>query len=201
MNKENLLAQIKQEFKNVTLGDAYTLLEEDYADTARWHFNEEHIDSNLTREEWDKNVISWIQQESELFSEDIQEAITAIQEKRKMFNRFTDPLDIPAEYLNKYQFGYMFLEPQAFLFYTPSMMVHEVCNFNSVNPFSFNRWLAVLQLGTEDSLKSLFSFFNKKQFTILIDFLKYLINLDTVNEVDKEDIKIVLKKVQSIQFS
>lgn len=200
MNKENLLAQIREEFKSITLGDAYTLVEEDYADTARWHFDKEHTNFNLTREEWDKQQISWLKQESEWFPEDIQEAIQAIQERRKMVNRFSNPLEIPYEYLNKYQFGYMFLQPQAFLFYTPSMMIHELCNFNCINPFSFNRWLAVLQLGSEDELNSLLSYFSKKQFNVLTDFLEYLLNLDTIDEFDKEDIQIVLNKIQLFKY-
>lgn len=198
MNKENLLAQIKQEFKNVTLGDAYTLFEEDYADTARWHFDEEHIDSNLTREEWDKQQISWIQQRV-WFSEDIQEAIQAIQEKRKMINRFPNPLKIPYEYLNKHQFGYMFLQPQAFLFYTPSMMIHELSNFDCVDGFSFDRWLGTLQFREDDRFNAILNCFSEKQFGVLIDFLEYLVNLDTIHEINKEDIIKVLNRVQSFK--
>lgn len=33
MDKEILLTLIRQEFKDITLGDAYTLVEEDYYDT------------------------------------------------------------------------------------------------------------------------------------------------------------------------
>ncbi len=38
MNIDTLKNQIEFEFKNVTLGDAYTLPEEDYVDTILWYF-------------------------------------------------------------------------------------------------------------------------------------------------------------------
>ncbi|MFI8143550.1 hypothetical protein [Acinetobacter sp. ABJ_C5_2] len=48
MNIDTLKNQIEFEFKNVTLGYAYTLPEEDYADTSYWYFDKQHSDSNLT---------------------------------------------------------------------------------------------------------------------------------------------------------
>jgi len=194
MNKEILLTQIKQEFKDTTLGDAYTLAEEDYADTSHWHFDEKHIDSNLTREEWDKQEIEEMIKHRWWLPEEIEEAIKAIKEKRKMSNRFPNPLEIPYLYLNKYRVGFIFLKPQAYLFYTPSIMIHKLCNPDYIDGFSFNSWLNVLVLEKDDL--NILSYFSKKQFNVLINFLEYLIHLNTVDEFDKENIQIALKKIQ-----
>ena len=48
MNIYTLKKKITLEYKNVTLRDAYTLPEEDYADTSYWYFDKQHPDSNLT---------------------------------------------------------------------------------------------------------------------------------------------------------
>lgn len=48
MDIETLKKQIEQEYKGVTLGDNYTLAEEDYADTSYWYFDKQHSGSNLT---------------------------------------------------------------------------------------------------------------------------------------------------------
>jgi hypothetical protein len=194
MNKEILLTQIKQEFKDLTLGDTYTLAEEDYADTSHWHFDEKHIDSNLTREEWDKQEIEEMIKHRWWLPEEIEEAIKAIKEKRKMSNRFPNPLEIPYLYLNKYRVGFIFLKPQAYLFYTPSIMIHKLCNPDYIDGFSFNSWLNVLVLEKDDL--NILSYFSKKQFNVLINFLEYLIHLNTVDEFDKENIQIALKKIQ-----
>lgn len=199
MNKEILLNQIKQEFKDLTLGDTYTLAEEDYADTSHWHFDEKHIDSNLTREEWDKQEIEEMIKHRWWLPEDIEEAIKAIKEKRKMSNRFPNPLEIPYLYLNKYRVGFIFLKPQAYLFYTPSIMIHKLCNPDYIDGFSFNSWLNVLVLKENDRFNTFLNCFNNKQLDVLIDFLEYLLNLDTVDEFDKEDIQIVLNKIQSFK--
>lgn len=197
MNKESLLTQIKKEFRDVVLGDSYTLVEEDYADTSHWYFDKDHTDSNLTSEEWNKQEIDFLKT-SNLFQEDIEEAIRAIQEKRKMSNRFPNPLDISAEYLNVYREGFIFLKPQAYLFYTPSIMIHKLCNPDYIDGFSFNSWLNALIFKTED-FNTLLNYFSKKQFSILIDFLKYLLNLDTVDEFDKEKMQIALNQIQSFK--
>lgn len=195
MNKECLLIKIKQEFQDIILGNIYTLAEEDYADTAHWYFDKEHIDANLTREEWNKQEIEEIKKHSWWLTEEIEEAI---KEKRKMSNRFPNPLDISVEYLNRYREGFMFLQPQAYLFYTPSIMIHKLCNPDSVDGFSFDSWLSRLIFKT-DELDSLLACFSKKQFSILIDFLNYLRYLDTVDEFDKEDIQMALNKIQSFK--
>lgn len=160
MNKEDLLAQISQEFKNVTLGDAYTLAEEDYYDTSHWHFDEKHIDSNLTREEWDKREIEGMTEHRWWLLEEIEEAIEAIKGKRKMSNKFPNPLDVSVEYLNRYREGFIFLQPQAYLFYTPSIMIHKLCNPDYIDGFSFNSWLSTLIFKTED-FNTLLNYFSK----------------------------------------
>ncbi|MBF7690782.1 hypothetical protein [Acinetobacter pollinis] len=197
MNKEDLLVQISQEFKNVTLGDAYTLVEEDYYDTAHCHFDEACPLYFMSQEEWDKEEIEGMTRHSWWLPEEIEEAIKAIKEKRKISNRFPNPLDIPYKYLEAYGMGFFFLKPQAYLFYTPSMMIHILCNSEGVyHGLGFGRWLGVLQFGKEDELNSLLSHFSKKQFNLLINFLEHLINLDTIDEFDKEDTQIVLNKIQ-----
>ncbi|RZK47849.1 MAG: hypothetical protein EOO99_12120 [Pedobacter sp.] len=121
MNTESLLRQIEVEFKNVTLGDDYTLPEEDYADTSYWYFDKRRPDLNLTEEEWANQEIQFFETSGWL-TEDHEEAIQAIKEKRKMFNKYSNPFDIPILYLNSYATGFSYLKPQGYLFYTPAIM-------------------------------------------------------------------------------
>lgn len=48
MNVDTLKKKIILEYENITLRDAYTLPEGDYADTSYWYFDKQHSDSNLT---------------------------------------------------------------------------------------------------------------------------------------------------------
>lgn len=200
MSLETLFNQIKLEFQDVTLGDAYTLPEEDYADTSYWYFDKPHTDLNLTEEEWINQEIQFFETSGWL-SPDIEEAILAIKDKRKMRNRFNNPFEIPNLYLNQYAVGFSFLKPMAYFFYTPAIMNSvltdpdfnyglrdpEVLNFNS-----FNSWLNRLsRSNTEDLITDLLKFFNAKQIELLIDFLhlalklksnSYLIN-DALNNI------------------
>lgn len=196
MNKESLLTQIKKEFRDAVLGNSYTLVEEDYADTAHWHFDKDHTDSNLTAEEWNKQEIDFLKT-SNLFQEDIEEAIRAIQEKRKMSNRFPNPLDIPPTYFDKHFTGFTYLKPEGYIFYTPSMMLYVLNNSEeALRGNGFTWWL--FRLNRDDS-NEVFKCFTQNQLDILIDFLKYLINLDPINEFDKEKIQIALNKIQSFK--
>ncbi|GAB3046099.1 hypothetical protein GCM10027155_09370 [Acinetobacter apis] len=197
MNKKDLLNHIRQEFKDVILGDSYTLVEEDYADTAYWHFDKEHIDSNLTSEEWNAKEINFLKT-SNLFQEDIEEAIRSILEKRKMSNRFLNPLEIPPTYLDKYFTGFSYLKPEGYIFYTPSMMLYVLENSEEALRWNgFTWWL--FRLNRNDSNR-VFKCLTKNQLNILTEFLKYLIGLNTINKFDKgEDIRAVLKKIQSFK--
>lgn len=197
MNKEDLLTQISQEFKSVTLGDAYTLAEEDYYDTAHCHFDEACPLYFMSQEEWDNQEIEGMTKHSWWLPEEIEEAIKAIKEKRKILNRFPNPLDIPYEYLNAYGSSFGFLKPQAYLFYTPSLMIHQLCNSDYIdNGFSFTSWLGTLQFRDGDLFHALLNCFNDKQLNVLIDFLKYLLQIGTIDEFYQEETKEALNKIQ-----
>ncbi|MEB5476062.1 hypothetical protein [Acinetobacter pollinis] len=92
MDKEILLTQIRKEFKDITLGNDYTLVEEDYYDTSHCHFDESWISYPTSQEEWDKKEIDEMTKHSWWLPEEIEEAIKAIKEKRKILNRFPNPL-------------------------------------------------------------------------------------------------------------
>ncbi|WP_228270382.1 hypothetical protein [Acinetobacter colistiniresistens] len=102
INAENLLEQIEVKFKNITLGDNYTLAEEDYADTSYWYFDKKHPDSNLTEEEWVNQELIFFETCGWL-SADQEEATQAIKEKRKMINRFSNIL-VVLHYLSCFLF-------------------------------------------------------------------------------------------------
>ncbi|WP_336932610.1 hypothetical protein [Acinetobacter bereziniae] len=186
MKNETLLNQIKLDFRNVTLGNAYTLPEEDYADTSYWYFDKKRTDLNISEDQWNNQEIQFFETSGWL-SPDIDEAILAIKDKRKMRNRFNNPFEIPNLYLNQYAVGFSFLKPMAYLFYTPAIMNSvltdpdfnyglrdpEVLNFNS-----FNSWLNRLsRSNTEDLITDLLKFFNAKQIELLIDFLHLALKL------------------------
>ncbi|MFY0084830.1 hypothetical protein ABTP93_22390, partial [Acinetobacter baumannii] len=72
---------------------------------------------------------------------DQEEAIQAIKEKRKMANRFSNPLEIPSLYLNMHFTGFSYLTPQAYLFYSPAIMKHYLNEPDSLYSNSFRWWL------------------------------------------------------------
>lgn len=196
METNSLLRQIKREFKNVTLGDAYTLLEEDYADTSYWYFDKRRTDLNLTEEEWIKQEIHFIDT-SGWFPEDRQEAIQAIKEKRKMSNRYSDPLNIPSIYLDRYSTGFSFIEPQAYLFYTPAIMIHILIKPENLYSSSFQSWLFRLSWANSyESISQLLKYFSKTQVEILINFLTFILSMNT----DNSRVKECLENIKLLEF-
>ncbi|USA45197.1 hypothetical protein NDN11_10695 [Acinetobacter sp. C26M] len=182
INAETLLEQIEVKFKNITLGNNYTLAEEDYADTSYWYFDETQPDSNLTEEEWAKQEIRFFETCGWL-SVDQEEAIQAIKEKRKMANRFSNPLDIPVLYLNCYSTGYSYLKPQAYLFYTPTIMKYFLSDTEIFYSNSFTSWLnRLIWADTSENVTELLQCFSKDQVLILKEFLLYAEQSNIGNE-------------------
>lgn len=192
MNQQDILMQIKEAFKGVTLGNAYTLAEEDYYDTSHWHFDEKHINNNLTREEWDRQEIEGMSNHGWWLAEEIDEAIGCIQEKRKMNNTFLDPFCIPLIYLETYYWGMVFLQPQAFLFYTPSVMLNVLSssNPNAFNLMVFTSWFYRLSGANDDDWsREKLKCFNTMQINTVIACLSYCMRLGNIHHFDKEDIQ------------
>ncbi|CAI3111039.1 hypothetical protein MWMV17_MWMV17_00658 [Acinetobacter calcoaceticus] len=177
MNIENLKKRIELEFKNVTLGKAYTLPEEDYADTSYWYFDKNRTDLNLTEEEWIKHELHLLETGG-WFREDFEEAVNAIKEKRKMYNRYSNPFEIPVSYLNNYHTGFGFLKPQGFLFYTPAIMNCVLKDTEVLSSNSFSSWL--FRISTSDTfeeISKLLNFFTKAQIEVLKDFLLFILDI------------------------
>lgn len=195
MNKENLLKQIEQEFNGLSLGNNYTLAEEDYADTSYWYFDKPHPNSNLTAEEWASQELGFFETCGWL-SADRDEAIHAIKEKRKMRNRFENPLNIPSLYLNMHFTGFSYLTPQAYLFYTPAIMKHYLNEPDSLYSNSFTWWLNRLKrANTPDSIKTLLEYFDVQQVDVLEKFLLYVFKLST----EYKDVNIALDNLRHIK--
>lgn len=198
MNKETLLKKIKLEFQNVSLGDAYTLPEEDYADTSYWYFDKRRTNLNLTEEEWANQEIHLIDTNGWL-PEDRQEAIQAIKEKRKMSNRFSNPLDIPFIYLDRYSTGFSYLKPKAYLFYTPAIMIYVLCDSEGFNSASFKAWLFRLSWANSyELITKLLKHFSKIQVDILIYFLRYVASINSI-DINKERIKECLDNIKLLE--
>ncbi|EPF72536.1 hypothetical protein GCM10025882_31620 [Acinetobacter gyllenbergii] len=192
MKNENLLQLIEQEFKDVTLGDNYTLAEEDYADTSYWYFDKQHPDSNLTAEEWASQELGFFETCAWLAA-DKEEAIQAIKEKRKMANRFSNPLEIPSLYLNMHFTGFSYLAPQAYLFYTPAIMKHYLSDADSLYSNSFTWWLTRLRRANNpDLIKKVLQFFVEQQIVILEEFLMYVFKSNNENN----DVKVALENLK-----
>lgn len=187
MNIENLKKRIELEFKNVTLGNAYTLPEEDYADTSYWYFDKRRTDLNLTEEEWIKQELRLLETGS-WFREDFEEAVNAIKEKRKMNNRYSNPFEIPVLYLNNYHTGFSFLKPQGFLFYTPAIMSCVLKDTEVLSSNSFLSWFYRLRESNSfEVISKLLNCFTKAQIEVLKDFLLFIsnISLEKKESVDK----------------
>ena len=195
MNIDTLKKQIEQEYKDVTLGDNYTLAEEDYADTSYWYFDKQHPDSHLTAEEWASQELGFFETCGWLAA-DQEEAIQAIKEKRKMVNRFSNPLEIPSLYLNMYFTGFSYLAPQAYLFYTPAIMKHYLNEPDSLYSNSLTWWLHRLErANSPDLIKALLEYFDVQQVDVLEKFLLYVFK--SSNEY--KDINIALDNLRHIK--
>lgn len=187
MNIDTLKNQIEFEFKNVTLGDAYTLPEEDYADTSYWYFDKRRTDLNLTEEEWIKQEL-YLLETGNWFRDEFNEAVNAIKEKRKMNNRYFNPFEIPVSYLDNYYTGFSFLEPQGFLFYTPAIMSSVLKDTEVLSSPSFSYWFYRLRRSnTFEEISQLLNCFTKAQIEVLKDFLLFIsnISLEKKESVDK----------------
>lgn len=185
MNNESLLQLVEQEYKDVTLGDNYTLAEEDYADTSYWYFDKPHPDSYITEQEWEKQEISFFETCGWL-SADQEEAIQAIKEKRKMRNRFENPFNIPSFYLNMHFTGFSYLDPQAYLFYTPAIMINYLSDPDFLTN-SFTWWLSRLKRAdSQEKIIDLLKYFSEKQIKVLEEFLVYVFELSAENNEVKK---------------
>lgn len=194
MNTENLLQQIKLEFSNVSLGDDYTLPEEDYADTSRWHFDKTRVDLNLTEQEWANQEIHLINTSGWL-PEERQEAINAIKEKRRMLNRYPNSIEIPSIYLDRYATGFGYLTPKAYLFYTPAIMIYTLSDSKGGDSESFTSWLNRLSWANNyELIADLLKYFDSAQIYILIDFLMNISRKKDMN-IDSTKIEICLNNM------
>ncbi|MDO3665354.1 hypothetical protein [Acinetobacter higginsii] len=195
MDSNYLMKQVDFAFHNVELGNNYTLAEEDYADTSYWYFDKTHPDSNLTEEEWRDQESRFIETGGWL-SADQTEALQAIEEKRKMINRFSNPLDIPILYLNCYSSGFSYLKPQAYLFYTPAIMKNFLEDQEVFYTNSFTSWLDRLTWANSlESILDLIRYFSKDQIEVLQDFLLYVLS----SVVENDDVKIALDNLKLIR--
>lgn len=197
MNIDTLKNQIEFEFKNVTLGNAYTLPEEDYADTSYWYFDKRRTDLNLTEEEWVKQEL-FLLETGNWFREDFKEAVNAIKEKRKMNNRYNNPFEIPVSYLDNYHTGFGFLEPQGFLFYTPAIMSSVLKDTEVLSSLSFFSWFYRLRsLNTFEEISKLLNCFTKAQIEVLKDFLLFI---STLSLEMKEGVDECLNNISLLGF-
>lgn len=196
MSNENLLQKIRTAFQDVTLGEAYTLPEEDYADTSYWYFDKTRTNLNLTEEEWTKQEINCLEIRG-WFPEDRQEAIYGMITKTKMTNRYTNPLEIPSIYLNRYFTGFSYLKPKAYLFYTPSVMIYVLSESDALNSLAFSWWLSRLSWADSPELVvELLKYFDEKQINILIDFLHHILSI----KPDNNEIKKSLNNIKLLQI-
>lgn len=190
---DDLTLEIHQAFKDVTLGNAYTLAEQNYYDKHHWHFDEQPI-SNVKRATGNQQAIQWIQTNNWLQA-DQDEAIQAIQQQRKMLNRLPNPLAIPDEYIDCYYAGFTSLSSQAYLFYTPSLILHAL-KHSAFNTPSFKTWLYCLSyLDIKDLLKD----FQKVQADILLDFLEYILN-STDTDIDHQEIETCIDRIKTLDY-
>ncbi|MDC4862252.1 DUF6714 family protein [Acinetobacter baumannii] len=195
MDIETLKKKIILEYKNVTLGDAYTLPEEDYADTSYWYFDKRRTDLNLTEEEWVKQEL-YLLETGNWFIEDFEEAVNAIKEKRKMNNRYSNPFEIPVSYLNNYHTGFSFLKPQGFLFYTPAIMSSVLKDTEVLSSPSFLSWFYRLRSSnTFEEISKLLNCFTKAQIEVLKDFLLFISTLSREMKEGKEGVYKCLNNI------
>ncbi|MDC4305438.1 hypothetical protein NQ624_04190 [Acinetobacter baumannii] len=195
MDIETLKNQIELEFKNVTLRDAYTLPEEDYADTSYWYFDKRRTNLNLTEEEWVKQEL-FLLETGNWFREDFKEAVNAIKEKRKMNNRYFNPFEIPVSYLNNYHTGFSFLKPQGFLFYTPAIMSSVLKDTEVLSSPCFLSWFYRLRRSnTFEEISKLLNCFTKAQIEVLKDFLLFISTLSLEMKEGKEGVDKCLNNI------
>lgn len=111
-----------------------------------------------------------------------------------MFNRFSDPFNIPDDYLAYYAAGLTTLQLQANVFYTPAIIISVLEDLAQLQSPSFQSWLFCF---TCLDIKALLKDFKKAQLDFLIDFLRYIDDLDQ-SYLDTQEIKACINTTLSL---
>ena len=180
---QDFIQELYYVFNGVSLENEPTLLEEDFADTSYlrryphqhpYDFNsKEYFSKNNVIEEIKSNYLS-IEQKDDL--------ILSIEKGERVLNRYSTWQEIPFDYLNNCAFGFYFISPAAYLFYTPALILNLLLNEEYFKGDAFDKWLSTLVM--EDSNSKLLIKFNLSQLKLLKRFLDYVL-------VDEYALKLV----------
>lgn len=193
------IQELYDAFDDVHLENRFTLLEEDFADTSylRRYPHQQPYDLNAVDYFSKSNLLNQIKN-SDLLIDEKNDLISAINEEQRVINHYLTWGDVPFEYLNKYANGFYFITPEAYLFYTPALILNLVLNPECFKGVAFDKWLSRL-LMKEIEHKPLI-LFNSIQSRLIKKFLsKLLTDKSVMDFIEVGDVKRALEIIQEKQ--
>ena len=162
-----LLDSIEVAFRGVSLGNAYTLLEEDFFDTHYRHFDkidDQYLSANncTPRDLLLKWGFDW-----PISSQEI--AIKAIENRCRAENQFKSWSEVTYNYFCTHN-AITFLSPDAFVYYLPAMMQIYLENYQSnLNMYYIDSFIFYI----ETFHQKIISLLTNEQLNATIEFLKF----------------------------
>ncbi|AUX87074.1 hypothetical protein C3F34_14200 [Acinetobacter sp. ACNIH2] len=189
------IQELHDAFDDVHLEDRFTLLEEDFADTSylRRYPHQQPYDLNAVDYFSKSNLLNEIKN-SDLLVGEKNDLILAINEEQRVINHYRTWGVVPFEYLNKYAHGFYFITPEAYVFYTPVLILNLVLNPEFFKGVAFDKWLSrlLMEVNEHNSL----TLFNNNQSRLIKKFLSnILLNKSIIDFIEAGDVKRALEKI------
>lgn len=189
------IQELHDAFDDVQLEDRFTLLEEDFADTSylRKYPHQHPYDKNSIGYFSKSNLLSKIKN-SDLLDDEKRDLILAISEGKRVYNHYQTWEEVPFDYLNKYANGFYFITPEAYIFYTPALILYLASNLEYFKGVAFDRWLSRLLM--EEASRESLILFSPLQSIIVRKFLcNLLMNEFTLDFIEVGDVKRALEMI------
>ncbi|MDE2421732.1 MAG: hypothetical protein KGO49_11210, partial [Gammaproteobacteria bacterium] len=190
---EKLIQMIESAFCDVKLGDEYTLLEEDFYDSAgvRRHFDQLGSDPlkvyigkdfGIEFSELKQEILEmpyWPESSKQI-------ALIALNNRQKAINQFDSWREISYEYLNAH-LAAIFLSPKAFRYYLPAAITIFIRNNRNYQYCDFFNSIEFILLHNSGEYIKLF---NTDQLRCVCSFL------ESCNNLDKEQVDSTIKQIK-----
>lgn len=181
-----LLESIDVVFQDVSLGTAYTLLEEDFFDTFYNHFDQigESFFSNMDTTPQDvllKFGFQWPASSHEI-------AIKAMINRCRAENQFMSWQDVTHDYFYEHD-AISFLSPEAFVYYLPAMM--KLYLQGQENMYYLQYFIFYI----ERAYKEIIALLNQEQVSFIIDFLQ--LDCDRCHSsYERDELRRIIKNIK-----
>lgn len=193
---QSFIQELHYSFDDIHIGNRFTLLEEDFADTSylRRYPHQQPYDSDNLGYFSKSNLLNEIKN-SDLLVGEKNDLILAVNEEQRVINHYRTWGVVPFEYLNKYAHGFYLITPEAYVFYTPALILNLVLNPEFFKGVAFDKWLSrlLMEVNEYNSL----TLFNNNQSRLIKKFLSnLLIDKSIIDFIEVRDVKRALENIR-----